>query len=192
MLAKAVPLALPGRLDFVQADIATWSPEQAVDLIVSNAAFHWVPDHDSQLSRLAALLRPGGTLAVQMPNRFATPAQAAMEETMSEPSWASSVKGVGLHRESVMPVSWYVSQLVALGFRVNAWETTYIHVLTGDNPVLEWLKGTALRPLLERLGKEADEFMSALGRRLKAAYPARDMVTLFPFPRLFFVATREK
>lgn len=193
MLTKAIPLAIPGRLDFVQADIATWSPEESVDLIVSNAAFHWVRDHDRLLSRLAEMLTPGGTLAVQMPNRFETPAQTAIEETVSEPRWASSLKGIGLHRESVMPLPWYVNQLLGLGFTVNAWETTYLHVfLTGDNPVLEWLKGTALRPLLERLGKEADEFMIALGSRLKTVYPPKENVTLFPFPRLFFVATRER
>src|SRR4029077_16530895 len=118
------------------------------------------------------------------------PAQVAIEETVSEPRWASSLKGVGLHRESVMPLPWYVSQLLRLCFGVHARETTYIHVLTGDNPVLEWLKGTALRPLLDPLGKDTDEFLVALGNRLKTAYPANGQVTLFPFPRLFFVATR--
>jgi trans-aconitate 2-methyltransferase len=190
MLAKAIPSAIPGRLDFVQADIACWSPKESVDLIVSNAALHWIRDHDSLLSRLAEMLTPDGILAVQMPNRFGTPSQTAIEETASKPPWASSLKGVGLHQESVMPLPWYVDRLLGLGFTVNAWETAYIHVMTGENPVLEWLKGTALRPLLERLGREADGFLSALGSRLKTAYPAKGNVTLFPFPRLFFVATR--
>jgi trans-aconitate 2-methyltransferase len=191
MLAKATPLSIPGRLDFVEADIGTWSSEEPVDLIVSNAALHWVSDHGRLLSRLAKILKPGGVLAVQMPHRFETPAQKAIEETVSDPQWAAPLAGIGLHRESVMPLSWYVERLLDLGFTVNAWETTYIHVLTGENPVVEWLKGTALRPLLERLGKERQAFLKALAIRLKATYPAKGHVTLFPFPRLFFVASHE-
>jgi trans-aconitate 2-methyltransferase len=192
MLARAEPLAVPGRLDFVQADIAAWSADRPVDLLVSNAALHWVGDHDGLLARLAGMLAPGGTLAVQMPNRFRTPCQLAIEESSADPRWAATLKGVGLHRESVRPVVWYVERLSDLGFTVNAWETTYIHVLTGADPVLEWVKGTGLRPLLKALEPElADAFQHDLAARLQAVYPARGDVTLFPFPRLFFVATRE-
>jgi trans-aconitate 2-methyltransferase len=191
MLAQAVPLTIPGRLEFVQADLAHWSPREPVDLLVSNAALQWVGDHDAVLGRLAGLLAAEGTLAVQMPNRFQTPSQVAVEQTTAEPRWAAALAGVGLHRESVLPIARYIHRLHDLGFRVNAWETTYIHVLTGEDPVLEWLKGTGLRPLLERLGtEEGGAFLQALGSRLKAAYPARGGVTLFPMPRLFFVATR--
>jgi trans-aconitate 2-methyltransferase len=189
MLDKAQPLAIPGRLDFVLADIAGWSKEP-LDLIVSNAAFHWVVDHDGLLARLTGMLAPGGTLAVQIPARFDTPSQHAIEETSADPRWASLLAGVGLHRESVQPIEWYVRRLHDLGFTVDAWQTTYVHVLSGDDPVLEWLKGTGLRPLLARLGPQAGEFLLALGERLRAAYPAERGVTLFPFPRLFFVATR--
>jgi trans-aconitate 2-methyltransferase len=190
MLAQAMPLVVPGKLEFVQADLAHWSPGEPVDLLVSNAALQWVSDHDAVLSRLAGVLTPSGTLAVQMPNRFQTPTQTAIEETAADPRWASSLKGVGLHRESVLPISSYVHCLHDLGFRVNAWETTYIHVLSGEDPVLEWLKGTGLRPLLGRLGpEERNEFLRALGSRLKADYPPRGNITLFPMPRLFFVAS---
>jgi trans-aconitate 2-methyltransferase len=191
MLAKAMPLAIPGRLDFVQADIASWNPSEPVDLVVSNAVLHWVGDHSGLLSRLAAMLAAGGTLAVQMPSRFETPSQAAIEETAADPRWASSLKGAGLRRDSVMPLPWYVQRLHDLGFNVNAWETTYLHVLTGENPVLDWLKGTALRPLLQRLQPAlVDGFLRLLGSRLKTAYPSHGSVTFFPFPRLFLVATR--
>jgi trans-aconitate 2-methyltransferase len=192
MLAQALPLTTPGRLEFVLADLADWCPAESVDLLVSNAALQWVSDHHAVLSRLAGMLSPPGTLAVQMPNRFQTPTQVAVEETSADPRWASALTGVGLHRESVLPISWYVHLLHDLGFRVNAWETTYIHVLSGENPVLEWLKGTGLRPLLGRLGsEEGKEFLQALGGRLKAAYPPRGSITLLPMPRLFFVASRE-
>jgi trans-aconitate 2-methyltransferase len=98
---------------------------------------------------------------------------------------------VGLHRGSVQPLTWYVRLLDRLGLSVNAWETTYIHALRGPQPVLDWLKGTALRPLLERLdAQQAADFSSEVDRRLKAAYPPSGDVTLFPMPRIFFVATR--
>jgi trans-aconitate 2-methyltransferase len=192
MLQKAQPLAIPGRVEFVACDIANWSPEAPVDLIVSNAALHWLGDHKRQLARLAAMLTPGGFLAVQMPNRFGSPSQVAIEEASADPRWARRLDGVGLHRESVMPVDWYVSQLRGLGFTVNAWETTYVHVLSGENPVLEWFKGTALRPLLDRLDTPTQtEFLAAVGQRLRIAYPPSGDVTLFPMPRLFFVASRQ-
>jgi trans-aconitate 2-methyltransferase len=191
MLEKAGPLAIPGRLDFVLGDIACWSSDRPLDLIVSNAALHWVADHAGLLARLAGMLAAGGTLAVQMPNRFQTPSQLAIEETVADPRWSTRLTGVGLHRESVKPLLWYVRRLHDLGFAVDAWETTYVHVLTGDRPVLEWLKGTGLRPLLERLQpQESEKFQQALASRLAAAYPPDGNVTLFPFPRLFFVATR--
>jgi trans-aconitate 2-methyltransferase len=191
MLARAMPLAMPGRLDFVHADIADWTPGEPVDLLVSNAALHWINDHDALLRRLTGMLAPGGALAVQMPNRFQAPTQDAIEETVADPRWASALQGVGLHRESVMPMSWYVYRLHDLGLTVNAWESTYYHVVSGERPVLDWLKGTALRPLLKGLppGME-DEFLHELGDRLQAVYPLRDGITLFPMPRLFFVATR--
>ena len=190
MLEQAMVLAIPGRLRFVQADIADWHPSEPVDLLLSNAALQWVGDHERLLIRLSGMLTPAGTLAVQMPSRFETPMQAAIEETAADPRWASCLAGVGLHRESVKPMAWYVHRLHDLDFTVNAWETTYCHVLAGENPVLEWLKGTALRPLMERLGQEEGEFLQALGSRLKSAYPARGNLTLLSMPRLFFVATR--
>ena len=126
-----------------------------------------------------------------MPNRFQTPTQLAIEEAVSDLRWTKKLEGVGLHRESVKPTLWYVHLLQDLGLSVNAWETTYIHVLTGDNPVLEWLKGTGLRPLLERLEfAEQADFLTVVGRRLKEFYPERNGVTVLPMPRLFVVASR--
>ena len=192
MLEQARQLARPGRLDFVNADIANWSPSKPLDLLVSNAALQWVADHESLIPRLAGMLAAGGTLAVQMPDRFhQSPAQEAIEATAADPRWASVLQGVGLHRDSVKPLLWYIRRLHQLGFSVDAWETTYVHVLTWQDPVLEWLKGTALRPLLDRLQPAfKDEFLRILAKRLEAAYPAEGKFTMFHFPRLFFVATR--
>ncbi len=188
MLAQAS--AIPGRLEFVRADLTSWTPDRPLDLIVSNAALQWVDHHESLLPRLAGMLAPGGTLAVQVPYHFDTAAFQIEEETKADPRWSAALKGVGLHMKSVMPLTWYVERLHDLGFTVDAWETTYLHVLAGDNPVLEWFKGSALRPLLNALDPQAKiEFLDDVGDRLKAAYPARGNVTLLPFPRLFFVAT---
>jgi trans-aconitate 2-methyltransferase len=190
MLRRAEALSIPGRLEFVQADISSWSPAEPLDLIVSNAALHWVSDHESLLARLRKMLAPKGTLAVQLPYHFESPAHLAIEEIKADPRWKAELQGVGLHQDSVRPLVWYVERLLALGFTVDAWQTTYVHVLTGTNPVLEWFKGTALRPLLDRLPAEAhDGFLAELGKRLRAAFPARGNVTLLPFTRLFFVAT---
>jgi len=193
MLERARLLAMAARLDFALADIASWSPEKPVDLIVSNAALQWVGDHDALLPRLAGLLAPGGTLAVQMPYHFEDPAHLAIEETKADPRWSASLQGVGLQQNSVRPLQWYVEHLHDLGFIVDGWQTTYVHVLQGENPVLEWFRGTALRPLLSRLAPAAgEEFLHELGSRYQAAYPARAGVTLLPFTRLFFVATSRK
>jgi trans-aconitate 2-methyltransferase len=190
MLEQARPLAMPGRLSFMQADLTSWSSLEPVDLIVSNAALQWVSDHELLLARLVKMLASGGTLAVQMPYHFEDPAHLAIEETKADLRWREALLGVGLHQRSVLPLVWYVERLHALGLRVDAWQTTYIHVLSGENPVLEWFKGTALRPLLSRLAAQSrEEFLHELGSRLKTAYPARGSVTLLPFPRLFFVAT---
>jgi trans-aconitate 2-methyltransferase len=193
MLEQARSLTIPGRLEFVHADLARWSPDRPIDLIVSNAALQWVPDHGAVIPRLAGLLSPGGTLAVQMPFHFQDPTHLIIEETKADPRWRAALQGVGLHQHSVMPVAWYIERLHALGLAVDGWETTYIHVLTGEDPVLEWFKGSALRPFLNVLTPEARvAFLEELGARFKAAYPAKRGVTLLPFPRLFFVATQPK
>jgi len=191
MLAQAKPLAIPSRLEFELADVESWSPPQPVDLILSNAALQWVRHHERLLPRVAAMLAPGGTLAVQLPDFFHMPAHAAIDAVAAEPRWAARVASAGVPRDSVQPLSWYIQRLIELGFKVNAWQTTYYHVLRGENPVLEWFKGSALRPFLQLLDEAAaKEFLSEVGVKLRAEYPAKNSVTLLPFPRLFFVGTR--
>lgn len=191
MLEKSRSFALPHRLQFEHGEIDEWTPDGPIDLIVSNAALHWIGDHEGLFPRLAAMLTPEGTLAVQMPDRFQTASQQAIESAVSDPRWSHLLEGVGLHRGSARPLLWYVQMLRDLGFAVNAWQTTYVHILSGENPVLDWLSGTALRPLLAKLGPAlAADFSSEVGARLQAAYPPTGDVTFFPMPRLFFVATR--
>jgi trans-aconitate 2-methyltransferase len=191
MLEQAKTLSVLGRLEFVEGDIGRWSPSAPVELIVSNAAFQWVGDHERLLARLFDMLTNDGTLAAQIPCRFDGPSYAAIAATVANPQWASRLQGLGLKPESVKSIDWYVHQLHGLGFDVNAWETTYIHVLRGENPILEWMRGTALRPYLSKLdAAEAAEFERDLGGRLRQAFPERNGLTLFQFPRLFFVATK--
>jgi trans-aconitate 2-methyltransferase len=180
-----------GTLKFRLGDIADWAPDEPVDIIVSNAALHWLADHERLISRLASFLASDGVLAVQMPNNFRAPSHQAIFETAAAGPWRERLAGVGLHRDAVLPIETYVRLLLELGFTVNAWETTYLHILPGENAVLEWLKGTALRPLLTALdpGHQAD-FQRALAARLDEVYPLRDGVTIFPMQRLFFIASR--
>jgi trans-aconitate 2-methyltransferase len=183
MLKAAAEHADPGRLDFVTVDIATWKPAQPVDLIVANAAFHWIPDHDALLARMAAALGPKGVLAVQMPANFQSPSHLLLQETLAG--------RVALRHDIVLPMATYVDLLHALGFHADVWETIYQHVLQGRDAVLEWVKGTALRPVLKALqGAERDEFLAAYAARLRAAYPESPGGTLFPFRRVFFVAVK--
>jgi trans-aconitate 2-methyltransferase len=180
-----------GKVEFRLSDIAEWSPEKPVDIIVSNAALQWLPDHERLFPRLVSFLSPNGTIAVQMPNRFRAPSQRAIEEAIADGPWRDRLAKIGLHQKSVLPTETYTLLLMQLGFAVKAWETTYFHMLHGENAVLEWLKGTALRPLLAALdADEQAEFQSTLADRLNAVYPAQDGMTVFPMQRLFFVATR--
>lgn len=190
MLAAAGERAEPGRLDFVKDDIATWRAAQPVDLIVSNAAFHWVPDHDALIGRVAACLGPKGVLAVQMPANFESPSHTLLQETAADGSWAGKLEG-RLRHDIVLPPGRYVDIAQARGLRIDAWETVYQHVLPGKDAVLEWVKGTALRPLLKELeGAERDEFLSVYAAGLRAAYPETPSGTIFPFRRVFFVARK--
>jgi len=192
MLAKSASFARPGRIEFQRCDIADWQPAGPVDVLVSNAALQWLPDHEQLIPRLASSIAPGGTLAVQMPNRFRNTSQRVIEEAIAAGPWHERLRGIGLRRDSVLPSETYVRLLMDRGFTVNSWETTYNHILAGENAPLEWLKGTALRPLLEKLdAEERPRFMDALTTRLNIAYPSRGGVTLFPMQRLFFVARRD-
>jgi trans-aconitate 2-methyltransferase len=190
MLTAAQQYTRPGRLEFVRADLSSWTPPQTLEVIVSNAALQWVPNHAALIPRLAGLLGDGGWLAIQMPANFDAPSHTLLRDLTSNPRWKVQLEGSAEPRHS-MPTQWYINQLHDLGFRVNAWETTYEQILSGENPVLEWVKGTALRPVLARLeGAERDEFLAAYGARLLEAYPAQTFGTLLPFKRQFIVAQR--
>lgn len=165
------------------------------DLIVSNAAFHWLPNHRPVLAALMAALPAGGVLAVQMPRNHGAPSHRLLAEVVARPRWAARLAAVAGIRP-VDEAADYTRLLLAAGATdVDAWTTDYVHVLSpspDSHPVLEWVKGTALRPYLDALEPgEATEFLATYREALAAAYPAEgDGRVLFPFRRVFFVACR--
>lgn len=179
-----------GRLRFVLADVRDWQPPRPPDVLVSNAVLQWVPDHLDVIARWAGMLPSGGWLAFQVPGNFGQPSHVILRELAASARWRSLLAGVELNRQAASPAE-YLDLLARAGCEVDAWETTYLHVLAGDDPVLEWYRGTGLRPVLARLDQEqAAEFLAEYGSRARAAYPRAPYGTLLPFRRVFAVARR--
>ncbi|WP_300452059.1 methyltransferase domain-containing protein [Accumulibacter sp.] len=189
MLEKASATASPP-IEWRQADIATWQATDAPDLIFSNAALHWLDDHRRLLPSLIGQLAPGGVLAVQMPANFNAPSHRILLELAGDPGWQEAFEGVRMG--AVLPAAEYHDLLTPLSQRLEVWETTYWQALSGDDAVVEWMKGTTLVPYLARLDmKTAKHFLAAYRARLAVAYPRRpDGHTLFPFKRIFLIAQR--
>ena len=178
------------RLSFVLADIATGSRPGPPDVVVSNAVLQWVPGQFDVLTRWTRLLAPGGWLAVQVPGNFDQPGHTIMRELADSARWRPLLAGVVLNLQSAGPMTTSTCWPGA-GCQADAWETTYLHVLHGDNPVLEWYKGSGLRPVIDALPAGlAAEFLAEYGTRVRAAYPPRPYGTVFPFRRVFAVARR--
>lgn len=191
MVAQARTLTLPGRLEFSRADVRSWVPETAVDVVVSNATLQWVPGHLELLGQLVSALAPAGWLALQVPGNFSAPSHALLADLRESPRWRNRI-GAGARRDlgAAEPAD-YLSRLTELGCHADVWETTYLHVLDGDDAVLEWVKGTALRPVLSMLdAEERSAFLASYGSALRAAYPAQSFGTVFPFRRVFAVAQK--
>jgi trans-aconitate 2-methyltransferase len=190
MLAGAAPRAIPGRLRFALADVREWRPDGPVDVLVSNATLQWVAGHADLVTGWVEHLAPGGWLAFQVPGNDRATSHAILEELRASPRWRDRLEGAA-EGPRVLELDAYLSRLAALGCAVDAWETTYLHVLHGPDAVLEWVKGSALRPVLTSLAEaEREAFLAEYAARLREAYPARPYGTVFPFRRLFMVAQR--
>lgn len=179
-------------VDWVLGGVEDWVPDAAPDLIFSNAALQWLPDHDQLFPRLVAGLAGGGVFACQMPMAFETQHHRILRETAEEGAWASLTASARLIRPTPSMDDYY-GWLAPLCGEIDLWTTTYLHALEGDDPVVEWMAGTALRPYLDVLTDPPlrEAFLDAFRNRIAQAFPAReDGVTLFPFPRLFMIATR--
>lgn len=192
MLTKADGLAahVPS-LSFRLADIAGWMPPADTDVVVSNAALQWVPGHQELMRGWLAALRPGAWFAVQVPGNYDAPSHALMRTLAASDRWSASLDGVLRSGESVGGPADYLRILLDAGFTADAWETTYQQVLSGPDPVLEWVRGTALRPVRAVLSaQDAAEFEAEYAAALRHAYPETAHGTVFPFRRIFAVGQK--
>lgn len=196
MLGRARSLDPEGRVEWVEASAEDWDPTEsggAVDVLVTNATLQWVPSHLRLIPAWVESLAPGGTFAMQVPSNFDAPSHRLMREVAARHPRADDLRpGLDRARAVARPET-YAALLLDLADDVDVWQTTYLHVLPdagdGPHPVLEWVRGTGLRPVLGVLdGDERDAFVADYERELEAAYPRRASGVLFPFTRTFAVA----
>ena len=132
-------------------------------------------------------VRPGGWLAFQVPGNFDEPSHTIRAELAAEAPYAAHTRDVAVPSSHDPAV--YLDALAGLGCTVDAWETTYLHVLTGPDPVFTWVSGTGARPTLQALPDDLRaEFEAEFKRRLAIAYPEQDYGVVLPFRRIFVVA----
>ena len=176
---------------FEIADIVGWGGV-GYDVILANAVIQWIPGHESLLPALVANLAPGGALAVQTPDNLDEPSHVLMREVAAAGPWAENLADAAKARAARRDPDWYYRLLRRHASRVDIWRTTYFHPLAGAEAVVEWVKGTGLRPFLDPLdASEREAYLEAYQAAIADAYPAEaDGVVVLPFPRLFFVATR--
>src|SRR5690606_28387793 len=175
-------------LEWKREDISRFNPTSKANLIFSNAALHWLDDHEALFPRLLGQLRPGGVLAVQMPNNFNAPSHENLYDLARSSEWYDRLWAL-VRPAPVHKIDWYFELLSPMVEKINIWETTYFQILKGKDAVLEWTRGSALRPFLAALTKEeAALFEGQYAERLLSAYPMReDDATIYPFSRLFIV-----
>jgi trans-aconitate 2-methyltransferase len=192
MLAAAAAHSVPGRVVFAAGDVRSWQPDRPVDVLVSNAVLHWAPGHERLLSAWAAGLAPGGALAVQVPGNFRAPTHALLADLCRSPRWADRLAAAAPSADAVLEPAGYLDVLAGAGLVPDVWETTYLHVLTGPDPVLGWVRSTVLRPVLAKLDEtEGQQLTSDYTAALRTAYPSRpDGTTVLPFRRIFAVGHR--
>lgn len=190
---EMVAAARAAGVDAQRMDVHDWQPAPDTDVVISNAVLQWVADHRELLRRWAGQLHSGAWLAMQVPGNMDAPSHALSRELAGRPEWRGRLAGVTLRDENAVddPVD-YANRLTECGCVVDAWETTYVQRLTGPNAVLEWITGTALRPIRSALNDDDwQRFRAELAPMLDAAYPPRDDgTTWFPFRRIFVVARK--
>ena len=191
MIIDAQQHAIPNRLAFVEGDLAAWTATQPVDVLVANAALHWVPNHVELFPRFAEFLAPAGVFAFQVPDNFTEPSHTLLLDLRLSPRWRDQLGADADRSAGVERPERYLQALVDAELEADVWQTSYLHVLQGDDAVLEWVKGTALRPVLSKLdGADRDEFLSEYAAALRNAYPPSPFGTVFPFRRTFAVGRR--
>ncbi|WP_125612245.1 trans-aconitate 2-methyltransferase [Specibacter cremeus] len=192
MIAQANGMAQPANLSFELANIKRFVPDKRIEVIVSNAALQWVPGHQALMAGWLDRMAPGSWLAVQVPGNFDSPSHALMRQVADSPRWASKLAGVLRHEDAVWEPDAYLDLFLRGGCRADVWETTYNHLLTGEAPVLNWMRGTGLRPVVGALGPgDAAAFEAEYAALLAEAYPPGEFGTVFPFRRIFMVGQKK-
>ena len=178
--------------EYIEADLSTWQPVGVPDLLFSNATFQWVEDHLEVAARLAQALKPGGVLAVQMPDNLKEPSHRLMQVVAEAGPWAVKLAAAAAARQPLPAPQVYYERLKPLFTRLDIWHTVYNHVLDGADGIVAWVTSTGLRPYLNPLdAAERASFLEAYRSRIAAAYPAMaDGNVLLRFPRLFIVGER--
>jgi trans-aconitate 2-methyltransferase len=181
------------RAQFDVMGIEDWKDPGPFDVILANAVLHWVPDHARLLPELVAKLGKGGGLAIQMPDNLDGPAHRLMREVAADGPWSGKLAAASAARTPIADADWYYGLLIALSARVDVWRTTYYHALSGGaRAIVEWFKGSGLRPFLEPLDvAQRAEYLERYTAAVARAFPPlADGSVLLPFPRLFIVAVR--
>lgn len=188
--AEMVEAARARGVEAKLGDVRAWAPQPDTDVVISNATLQWIPEHPQLLVRWARELATGAWIAMQVPGNFDAPSHQAVRELARRRSWSELLHDLPFRESPVDSPSGYAGILTDAGCAVDAWETTYIHQLSGEHPVLDWITGTALTAVRSRLDDEQwEQFRRELIPMLDAAYPARpDGSTFFPFRRIFVVA----
>ncbi|RKR73602.1 methyltransferase domain-containing protein [Frondihabitans australicus] len=182
---------LPPNLSFVIGDIASWEPGPRDDVVVTNAALQWVPGHQRLLPGWFDALPAGGWFAMQVPGSSTNRSHELLRELAASPRWEPLLRDVIRPEENVSSASAYLTQMLECGLEATSWETTYEHLLQGDDPVLEWVRGTSLRPVLTALGPDdRAEFEASYRALLADAYPTGRFGTIYPFRRIFAVGRK--
>ena len=178
--------------DYLVADATGWVPDNPVDLIFSNAVFHWLPDHENLLSRLAGALNAGGTLAVQMPDNMAEPSHLAIRQVAGSERFEKLLQSQFSSRNDVASANEYYEWLKRDFVSVDIWQTSYAHILPGHSYIVDWMKGAALTPFLSALDQPLQkEFLDDYLNVITNSYRnQKDGNVIFQFPRLFFVARK--
>jgi trans-aconitate 2-methyltransferase len=178
--------------NWIESPIQAWRPEGSYDVVFSNAALHWVADHESVFPRLLSFVSPGGVLAVQMPNNFLSPAHQGMKKVAQDPCWAGALDGTS-DNCNVQPIKFYYRVLSGAGRDLNLWEIEYLQIMNSTRAILDWMRSTAMRAYLERLRDEKSrrKFEEMCLHEFERAYRAEpDGAVLFPYRRMFIVTSR--
>ena len=177
---------------FEKGDLTQWAPPKPAVLLFANAVFQWLPDHLATIERLMGELIPGGTIAVQMPDNLDEPSHAAMRELAEDPRFSRFYPNGGQRRAALPAPSVYLDRLEGKCIKIDVWHTIYYHRLANAEAIVEWVKGTGLRPYLDALPADArGAYLAAYLRRIREAYPPlADGRVLLKFPRLFMVAVK--